>query len=106
GWASPSASSWTPSTSTAPKTPPATPSSASALCRPGDVGRPLRQTQGMDLPERLVMTPGQTFSVELPGLGAAGYLWFAEVSTGSSAETLTSTDPNDKTVVPPDQGGH
>src|SRR5690606_3103189 len=85
-------------------TPPATPSSASALGRPGDDGRRLRQTQGMDLPERLVMTPGQTFSVDLPGLGSAGYLWFAEVATGSPAETLTPTDPNDETDVPPDQG--
>lgn len=39
----------------------------------------------MDLPERLVMTPGQTFSVELPGLGGAGYLWFAEVADPSDS---------------------
>ena len=39
----------------------------------------------MDLPERLVMTPGQTFSVELPGLGGAGYLWFAEIADQSDS---------------------
>ncbi|USQ75552.1 protease inhibitor I42 family protein [Ornithinimicrobium cryptoxanthini] len=34
----------------------------------------------MELPATLVMSPGETLTFELPGLGGAGYLWFVEVS--------------------------
>lgn len=45
----------------------------------------------MDLPERLVMSPGQTFSADLPGLGGAGYLW--------SFEIVDPSDPAPDAVV-------
>lgn len=41
----------------------------------------------MDLPASLVMTPGQTLSLALPGLGGAGYLWSAEVSDEAPSGT-------------------
>lgn len=59
----------------------------------------------LDLPERLVLSPGQTFTAELPGLGGAGYLWFAQVCTDSAGTGAEVRSDDAVVAVAIERGG-